>query len=57
MAALMLIAALFFLDMLLMFGFHGNRAGVWANLAALGIVVYTLAFLLISASWHSYGSV
>jgi hypothetical protein len=56
MIALMVIAALFFLDMLLMFGVHGNRAGIWANLAALVIVVYTLGFLLISATCHSQDS-
>src|SRR5690348_7396243 len=33
MAALMVIAALLFLDLLLMFGFHGNRAGMWEMLA------------------------
>jgi hypothetical protein len=52
-AALMVVAALFFLDMLLMFGFHANRAGMWAMLVALGVVVYTLGFLAISATWHS----
>jgi hypothetical protein len=57
MVALMVIAALVFLDMLLMFGFHADRAGVWGMLAALGIVVYTLGFLLISAAWHSQDSV
>ena len=57
MAALMVIAALFFLDMLLMLGFHANRAGMWGMLVALGIVVYTLGFLLISAAWHSQDSV
>jgi hypothetical protein len=56
MAALMVVAALFFLDMLLMFGFHGNRAGMCATLVALGVVVYTLGFLLISAAWHSQDS-
>ena len=57
MTVLMVIAALLFLDMLLMFGFHGNRAGMWEMLLALGIVVYTLGFLLISAAWHSQDSV
>jgi hypothetical protein len=53
----MVIAALLFLDMLLMFGFHGNRAGMWRTLLALGIVAYTLGFLLISATRHSQDSV
>ena|ERR1043166_3915200 len=57
MIALMVIASLFFLDMLLMFGFHGNRAGVWGMVVALSIVLYTLGFLLISAAWHSQDSV
>lgn len=56
MVALMVIAGLFFLDMLLMFGFHANQAGMLGALAALGVVVYTLGFLLISAAWHSQGS-
>ncbi len=56
MGALMVIAALFFLDMLLMFGFHGNRAGMREMLVALGVVVYTMGFLLISAAWHSQHS-
>src|SRR6266850_6498161 len=47
MVALMVVAALFFLDMLVMFAFHGNRVAMWAMLVALGIVVYTLGFLLI----------
>lgn len=55
MTALMVIAALFFLDMLLMFGFHGNRAGIWGAFVALGLAVYTLGFLLISAVSHSGG--
>jgi len=53
MAALMVIAALFFLDMLLMFGFHANWPGIWANLVGLGIVGYTLGFLVVSAARHS----
>jgi len=52
-AALMGVAALFSVDMLLMFGVHGNRAGMWGTLVALGAIVYTLGFLLISAAWHS----
>jgi hypothetical protein len=52
MCMLMLIAVLFFLDMLLMFGWHGNREGVWMMLAALGAVAYTLLFLAISALHH-----
>ena len=53
MVALMLVAALLFLDMLMMFGFHGNRAGMWEMLVALGVAGYTLLFLAISAAWHS----
>jgi len=41
--------------MLLMFGFHGNRAGIWGAFVALGLAVYTLGFLLISAVSHSGG--
>jgi hypothetical protein len=55
MIVLMVIAGLFFLDMLLMFGFHANRAGMLGAVAALGVVAYTLGFLLISAAWHSQG--
>jgi hypothetical protein len=53
MVALLVIAALFFLDMLLMSGWGGNRAGVREMLIALGIAAYTLTFLGISAAWHS----
>ena len=56
MAALMLVAALYFLDMLLMFGWVGNRGGVWASVAAIGIAGYTLLFLVISAAHHLYTS-
>jgi hypothetical protein len=56
MAALVPVAALFFLDMLLMFGWVGSRAGVWSAVAALGIAGYTLLFLVISTSWRLYGS-
>src|SRR3974390_3266653 len=37
MAVLMIIAALFFLDMVLMFGFHGNRLFMYLMIA--GVVV------------------
>jgi hypothetical protein len=57
MAALMVIAALFFLDMLAMFAFHSNRMAMWTMLVALGVVAYTIGFLLISAAWNSRGSV
>jgi hypothetical protein len=57
MAALMVVAGLFFLDMLLMFGFHADRAGMLAMLVSLGAVAYTLGFLLISAAWHAQDSV
>lgn len=50
--ALLVVAALFFLDMLLMFGWVGNRPGVWLTTAALGIIVYSLLFLLISAVYR-----
>src|SRR6266850_194043 len=53
MAVLMLVAALFFLDMLLMSGWVGNQAGVWEMFVALAVAGYTLFFLVISAAWHS----
>lgn len=53
MAVLMIFAGLFFLDMLLMSGWVGNRAGVWQMLGAFGVTVYTLFFLGVSAAWHS----
>jgi hypothetical protein len=49
---LMLISGLFFLDMLLMFGFHGNLEGLFMMLAALSMVAYTVVFLVISALNH-----
>jgi hypothetical protein len=56
MAALMVVAGLFFLDMLLMFGVHANRAGMLGMLVSLGAVAYTVGFVLISAAWHSQDS-
>src|SRR5437660_303901 len=53
MAVLVVVAALLFLDMLLMSSWVGNRSGVWEMLIALGIAGYTLLFLAISAAWHS----
>jgi hypothetical protein len=53
MAALMVLAVLFFLDMMMMFGFNGNRPGVFYMLIAAGLAGYTLFFLAISAMWHS----
>ncbi len=53
MAVLVTVAALLFLDMLLMSGWVGNRSGVWEMLVALAIAGYTLLFLVISAAWHS----
>lgn len=49
MFVLMLITALCLLDMLLMFGWCGNREGVWLTTASLGVNAYTLLFLVISA--------
>jgi hypothetical protein len=53
MVVLMVVASLWFLDMLLMSGVDGNRAGVRQMLVALGVAGYTLVFLAISAAWHS----
>src|SRR5437764_212079 len=50
--ALMVIAVLWFLDMVLMFGFHNNIRMLWAMLAGVGVAVYTLGFLIISGTWH-----
>jgi hypothetical protein len=55
MGALMVAAALVFIDLLLMSGWGGHRAGVWAMVIALGMAGYTLVFLGISASWRSAG--
>jgi hypothetical protein len=56
MGVLMVLAVLFFLDMMMMFGFGGNRQGVLYMLIAAGIAAYTLLFLVISATWHSQNS-
>ena len=53
MGVLMVVAVLLALDMVLMFGVHGNRQGVRAMLVAAGIAGYTLLFLAISAEWHA----
>ena len=53
MFVLMLITGLCLLDMLLMFGFCGNREGVWLATAALGVNAYSLLFLVISATWSA----
>lgn len=55
MVALMVVAALFFADMLLMSGWNGNRSGVWEMLFALGGAGYTMFFVAISAAWHPRG--
>ena len=49
----MVLGVLFFLDMVMMFGFHGNRQGVLYMLIAADIAAYTLFFLAISTAWHS----
>ncbi len=56
MVALAVVAALFFADMLLMSGWHGNRSGMWVFLFAIGVCGYTIFFVAISAAWHSHGS-
>lgn len=48
MSVLMMFAALLFLDMLLMSGFDGNRAGVWEMFSALLAAGYTLLYLFVS---------
>jgi hypothetical protein len=53
MGALMVLAVLWFLDMMMMCGFGGNRPGVLCMLVAAGIAGYTLLFVAISAAWHS----
>jgi hypothetical protein len=53
MGVLMVVAVLWALDMVLMFGVHGNRQGVRAMLVAAGIAGYTLLFLAVSTEWHS----
>jgi hypothetical protein len=49
MCVLMFIAALWFLDMMMMCGVGGNRQGVWLMFAALCLTAYTVLFLAISA--------
>lgn len=56
MGVLMVMAVLLFLDMMFMFGWGGNRAGVREMLVALGVAAYTLLFLAISAAYHSGAS-
>jgi hypothetical protein len=55
MGVLMVVAALWFLDMMLMSGFNGNRQSVREMLVAIAVAAYTLVFLVISAAWHSMG--
>jgi len=53
MAALVVLAALFFGDMLLMAGWVGNRPLLHWMLAALGFAAYTTVFILISEVMRS----
>jgi hypothetical protein len=53
MGVLMVLGVLYFLDMMVMFGFHANRQGIIYMLIATGIAAYTLLFLAITAEWHS----
>ena len=53
MGVLMVLGVLFFLDMMMMCGFNGNRQGALYMLLAAGIAAYTLFFLVISAACHS----
>lgn len=55
MAVLLMLAALFFLDMLLMSGWTGDRRGVWLMAGAISFVVYTQLFLVISALYRPEG--
>lgn len=48
MSVLMALAALLFLDLLLMSGFNGNRAGVWEMFSAFLVAGYTLLYLFVS---------
>lgn len=50
MAVLMIVAALFFLDMVLMFGFHGNRPWMYLMVVGVAIAFYTMVFLLVLAA-------
>jgi hypothetical protein len=54
MGVLMVLSALFFLDMMMAAGVGGNRQGVHEALIAAGIAGYTLFFLVISAISHSH---
>jgi hypothetical protein len=53
---LTVIAELFSMDMLLMFGVHSNRQGIYGSLAAMVCAGYTMVFLALSAAWHSQES-
>jgi hypothetical protein len=53
MAALVVLAAFFFADMILMAGWNGNRPLLHWMLAALGFAVYTVVFLLVSGVMRS----
>jgi hypothetical protein len=50
---LVVLGMLFFIDMLLMSGVGGNRAGVWEMLVAIGVAAYTLVFLGLSMPFRS----
>ena len=52
MAVLIVIAALYFVDMILMAGFVGNRALMHWMVAALLFAAYTGAFIFVSAAWR-----
>lgn len=59
MAGLIVLAALFFADMILMAGCTGNRAFLHWMLAALGFTAYTGVLVIFSAAfrlggWHEY---
>jgi hypothetical protein len=49
MRVLVIVAGLVSLDLMFMFGWGNNRAGVWAMLAAFGFAVYTSLFLQITS--------
>ena len=52
-AVLIVVAALFFLDMVLMFGVHGNRPYMYLMTGGVVIACYTLVFLWALATYPS----
>jgi hypothetical protein len=48
-AGLVVMAGLFFADMVLLCGFAGNREGMYWMLGACGLAAYTFSFIFVSA--------